>query len=267
MKRVRRFGLLLVVFAVALSACVPATQPAPDQVTPETTPVQPDDEATREALNTPDSEGTLVIPETGPAYTYNLLVDDLTAAGREPIPAGTLEQPFFDVAARVLTVNGEDIQVFEFADVQTRQTAEDTITAGGSVIGTSQITWVDIPNFWSRGRILVLYIGQNEELIDLLDEVIGQRITFDASGNRVLPITVDDAQRFLADQLGIDISRIQVNSFSVMDWPDACLGLAGQGEMCAQVVTPGYQVILQVDGQQYDVRTDTSGSVIRYSQR
>jgi hypothetical protein len=263
MKRVRRFGLLLVVFAVALSACVPATQPAPEQVTPETTP----EEATGVPLNTPASEGTLVIPETGPAYTYNLLVDDLTTAGITSVPAGTLEQPFFDVAARVLTVNGEDIQVFEFADVQTRQTAEDTISAGGSMIGTSQITWVDIPNFWSRGRILVLYIGQNEEIIDLLDEVIGQRITFDASGNRVLPVTVDDAQRFLADQLGIDISRIQVNSFSMMDWPDACLGLAGQDEMCAQVITPGYQVILQVDDQQYDVRTDTSGSVIRYIQR
>jgi hypothetical protein len=267
MKRGRRFGILLVVFAVALAACVPATQPATDRVTPETTPVQPGEEATRVPLNTPDSEGTLVIPETGPAYTYNLLVDDLAAAGSEPVTAGTLEQPFFDVEARVLTVNGEDIQVFEFADVQTRQDAEDTISAGGSVIGTSQLTWVDIPNFWSRGRILVLYIGQNAELISLLDEVVGQRITFDESGNRVLPITVDDAQRFLADQLGIDLSRIQVNSFSMMNWPDACLGLAGQGEMCAQVITPGYQVILQVDDQQYDVRTDTSGSVIRYSQR
>jgi hypothetical protein len=82
-----------------------------------------------------------------------------------------------------------------------------------------------------------------------------------------MPVTGLEAQRFLAERLGIDIARVQLQSIRPVQWPDACLGLSVEGELCAQVITPGYQVILQVDDRQYEVRTDRTGNVIRLGQR
>jgi hypothetical protein len=48
-----------------------------------------------------------------------------------------------------------------------------------------------------------------------------------------------------------------------MDWPNACLGLEEEGEMCAQVLTPGWRVILSAAGEQYTFRTDEEGQVVR----
>ena len=41
------------------------------------------------------------------------------------------------------------------------------------------------------------------------------------------------------------------------------LGLAAPDEICAQVITPGWRVVLMVEGRQYVYRTDASGEVIR----
>ena len=78
-----------------------------------------------------------------------------------------------------------------------------------------------------------------------------------------LPEAAEAARRQLATTLGIDISQIQVVSTEPMEWPDACLGLPGQGETCAQVVTPGFEVTMEVNGQEYVFRTDDLGNVIR----
>jgi hypothetical protein len=44
------------------------------------------------------------------------------------------------------------------------------------------------------------------------------------------------------------------------------LGLAAPDEICAQAITPGWRVVLVVEGQQYVYRTDASGEVVRQEQ-
>jgi hypothetical protein len=56
---------------------------------------------------------------------------------------------------------------------------------------------------------------------------------------------------------------IQVNSTEFVTWPDACLGLASTGEVCAQVETPGYRITLTAGGKQYTLRTTVNGSNVR----
>jgi hypothetical protein len=46
------------------------------------------------------------------------------------------------------------------------------------------------------------------------------------------------------------------------EFPDACLGKAEAGEMCAQVITPGYIGEAQVDGAVYEVRATEDGSKV-----
>src|SRR5262249_59785626 len=42
-------------------------------------------------------------------------------------------------------------------------------------------------------------------------------------------------------------------------WPDACLGCAKPGEHCAQVLTPGYKVVLGVADARYEYHTNLGG--------
>lgn len=65
----------------------------------------------------------------------------------------------------------------------------------------------------------------------------------------------------LAALSGRTAEEIEVVSVSPMEWPDACLGLPEAGEVCAQVITPGYVVTLDLDGDVSVYRTDEGTNV------
>src|SRR5262249_27357838 len=67
----------------------------------------------------------------------------------------------------------------------------------------------------------------------------------------------------LAAALGIDESAITVVSTQIIEWPDNCLGNAAPGTACGQVVTPGYIVTLEANGQQYEYHTNADASVVK----
>ena len=69
----------------------------------------------------------------------------------------------------------------------------------------------------------------------------------------------------LARQLGLDPLAIRLVETVPVDWPDACLGLPAAGESCAQVVTPGFRVLVEAGGESYEYRTDRDGSIVRSS--
>jgi hypothetical protein len=71
------------------------------------------------------------------------------------------------------------------------------------------------------------------------------------------------AQAALAAKLGVPESQITIVSVESVEWPDACLGAAGEGEMCAQVITPGYRVVLEANGKQFEAHTGANGQPVR----
>lgn len=85
----------------------------------------------------------------------------------------------------------------------------------------------------------------------------------DMSIDPVQPKAAFKARDFLAAQLNIPSEQIKIVSAEAVDWPDRCLGVVTMGILCAQGVTPGYLVILDVQGQQYELHTDQSGESIR----
>jgi hypothetical protein len=77
------------------------------------------------------------------------------------------------------------------------------------------------------------------------------------------PQIPDEIRGAVAAQLGVDAIRLQIQDLQQVEWPDACLGLAQPDEMCAEVITPGYRLIVTADGRQYQVHTDVTGQNIR----
>lgn len=78
------------------------------------------------------------------------------------------------------------------------------------------------------------------------------------------PEAVVAARETLATRQTLDPATIEIESYEEAEWPNACLGLAEAGEMCAEVITPGYMVILRDGDTVYEARTDQSGNTVRF---
>jgi hypothetical protein len=81
-----------------------------------------------------------------------------------------------------------------------------------------------------------------------------------------IPVDLSPAQRAalqqLAKSLNAPVEQIKLLSTEAVEWPDGCLGVARPGVMCAQVITPGFRILLEADGKQYEYHTTTDGSVV-----
>jgi hypothetical protein len=73
---------------------------------------------------------------------------------------------------------------------------------------------------------------------------------------------IDASLALLARDLGVVEPDIVVQSVEPVDWPDSSLGCPQPGMTYAQFVTPGYRVLLEVDGQAYEMHTDTRQTAV-----
>lgn len=73
----------------------------------------------------------------------------------------------------------------------------------------------------------------------------------------------DAAVQFAAAELAVDPAAIQVVSVEEVVWNNSCLGVDVPGEMCMEVLTPGYRVVLNVNGQEVAVHTNQDASTLR----
>ena len=76
-------------------------------------------------------------------------------------------------------------------------------------------------------------------------------------------LPTDKVIALIAQEREIEAEEIILVSSQEKDWPDGCLGLGGQEEMCTQAIVPGYEIILEIDGQEEIYRTDLNGENVR----
>ena len=81
-----------------------------------------------------------------------------------------------------------------------------------------------------------------------------------------IPVDIPPAQRAavqaLAAALGISVDQIKLVSIEAVEWPDGCLGVGRVGVLCTQVITPGFRIVLEANGKQYEYHTSADGSVV-----
>ncbi len=77
---------------------------------------------------------------------------------------------------------------------------------------------------------------------------------------------VQIADRAIGDLLnsveGLNPSLISVKSFEAQEFGNTSLGCPQPGQMYAEVITPGYRIVLEAQGQEYDYRLDTADTVM-----
>lgn len=101
------------------------------------------------------------------------LHEALRAAGASVEVGGPMRQEFFGVPGQVLTINGTDVQVFEYAGPEEAQADAAQVAPDGSSVGLTMIMWVAPPHFYALGRLIVLYVGDDAAITLLLEGALG----------------------------------------------------------------------------------------------
>ena len=100
---------------------------------------------------------------------------------------------YFAPQGQVLTVNGEDIQAFEFGSAEEADAAAGGVSATGSSIVTTMadgtematmITWAAPPHFCKARKLIVIYVGSDNDVIDALQDAMGPRFAGGAGARR-----------------------------------------------------------------------------------
>ena len=103
------------------------------------------------------------------------LIDALRAAGAQVEPGDPVVQDLLSVPGQVIKVNGADVQVFEYASADAMEADAAQVSPDGSSIGTSMVTWMAKPHFFKAGRLLVLYIGDDAAVLDVLKSALDEQ--------------------------------------------------------------------------------------------
>lgn len=159
-----------------------------------------------------NGQATSTVSHGGAVSDYVSLIDNLRGAGASVEPAGEIEQPFFSVSGQVITVNGADVQVFEYADAAAAEAEAALISPDGRSVGTSMVMWVATPHFFSVERLIVLYVGDDVQVLETLGAALGPQFGKDDT-NSVLP---EDERPPLAS-LNIE-GREQISSIGTYCW-------------------------------------------------
>src|SRR6266542_196629 len=101
------------------------------------------------------------------------LLNALQAAGANVEIGDSITQEFFTPAGQAVKVNGADLQVFEYENAEAMEKEASQVAPDGGSIGTSMVTWIDMPHFYKSGRIIVLYLGNDQAVLDLLNKAMG----------------------------------------------------------------------------------------------
>ena len=70
------------------------------------------------------------------------------------------------------------------------------------------------------------------------------------------------AREDLARRLGLAPEAIRLVSVEAVEWSDTSLGCPQPGMMYAQVITPGFRVVLEAGGETYEYHTDAGRFVV-----
>ena len=124
--------------------------------------------------------GNTATANRGTASPDPLVVEDqagliaaLQAAGATVEVGDPISQDFFGPEGNILKVNGADVQVFEYESADAMENESSQVAPDGGSIGTSMVSWMDAPHFHKTGRIIALYVGSDQTILDVLEMVIG----------------------------------------------------------------------------------------------
>ena len=101
------------------------------------------------------------------------LVTQLRSQGVKAARTGEVSQPFFSVKGQGINVNGENVQVFVYANESAAEAEAKLVSPTGGSVGTNMMSWMAPPHFYRKGELIALYVGREQAVVDALAAVLG----------------------------------------------------------------------------------------------
>ena len=98
----------------------------------------------------------------------------LAVQGVELMPGHSF--PFFAVRAFRSLADGENVYAFEYGTVSEVETAVAGISADGTEIDRTRVSWISDPHVYRSERLIVLYVGRSGPILRVLESVVGAQI-------------------------------------------------------------------------------------------
>lgn len=112
----------------------------------------------------------------GPVTDYISLADNLRYQQNAVVePKDEVLQPLFSVAGLRISVNGGDVDVFEHSSAAVAYEESLRVSADGSQVGNAAISWAGAPHFYRTGKLIVLYVGKDQNVINVLEAALGKQ--------------------------------------------------------------------------------------------
>lgn len=82
---------------------------------------------------------------------------------------------FLKGEATAININEEFINVYEYKNSNQMEADLKTISGDGSIVGNAIIEWLYTPHIYKSGDIIVLYVGENSEIKDIIQKLVGNQ--------------------------------------------------------------------------------------------
>ncbi len=137
--------------------------------------------------NGPD--GTSSVPTPPPSSVqsgYDDVKQALETNGAVVVQTGEEPDGLFSSAVIKVLINGEQLQVYEFASTSAADTATTTVSADGTTFTSNDsppiaIDFLHRPHLFQQGNVIVVYTGNDAGVINLLRDTLGEEFAGDKS--------------------------------------------------------------------------------------
>ncbi len=86
----------------------------------------------------------------------------------------------FSIPGVEVVANGQEILAVEFATLEKAEAQAALVSEDGYGIGLKYVNWIDTPQFFRNGKMIVIYDGSQSLVTDTLITAMGERFAGEA---------------------------------------------------------------------------------------
>ena len=107
------------------------------------------------------------------SFSYESLFNNLKKYDPSIKESNVTKEIFFKVPAKVIKVGEDKIQIYEYPSAEEMEKEALMISEEGYKVKNVIINWFKSPHFYKRNKILILYLGDDENIKNELERIVG----------------------------------------------------------------------------------------------
>lgn len=133
----------------------------------------------KEMITGDNTEGKIIenYTDNTKVSDYNLenFKSDMESEGYD-VKIISKSKDFFDAPKFEVEIGANKLSVYDYEDMTTLEKDISAITENGYVVSGTKLNWAKEPHYYKKGELLVIYDGDDTEIINYLDKFLGSEL-------------------------------------------------------------------------------------------